>query len=201
MFGLTEIFGETTTVWLIIPLLIFTARIFDVSIGTIRVIFIAKGLKLLAPILGFFEVVIWLFAMGAILKNLDCWQNYIAFALGFATGNWVGMILESKLALGTILIRIITQKEAELLLNALREENFGVTSLDADGRHGPVKVLFTIAARTSVPKILSVVNRYNPHAFYSIEDIRYVAEGVFPVRKGRVRSIDSFLRKLFPLRK
>ncbi|MCF7809965.1 DUF2179 domain-containing protein [bacterium] len=201
MFDLVGIFGHTLTVWLIIPTLIFFARIIDVSIGTIRVIFVAKGMKFLAPVLGFFEVLVWLLAIGEILKNLTSWQNYIAYACGFAMGNFVGMLIESKIALGNVIIRIITRYEANSLVEALREKNFGVTSIDADGRDGPVKILFTLTTRTSIPKILNIVNEYNPNAFYSIEDIRYVSEGIFPVRKTHLRARDLIVRKLFHLRK
>lgn len=201
MIDLTPIFGDTLTAWLIVPLLIFLARILDVSIGTVRVIFVAKGMKFLAPVLGFFEVLIWLLAIGEILKNLTSWQHYFAYALGFATGNYVGMLIESKLALGNVMIRIITQRDADKLLKALRSKNFGVTSIDAEGRDGPVKALFTLTPRTSITEILSIVNKYNPQAFYSIEDIRYVREGIFPPRKTHLRSRDLIARKIFPQRK
>jgi len=201
MFDLTGIFGHSLTVWLVIPMLIFLARIVDVSIGTIRVIFVAKGMNFLAPVLGFFEVLVWLLAIGEILKNLTCWQNYIAYAFGFAMGNYVGMVIESKIALGNVIIRIITRREADDLVEALRKKNFGVTSIDADGRDGPVKVLFSLTTRISIPAILGIVNKYNPNAFYSIEDIRYVREGIFPPRKTHLRARDLIVRKLFRLRK
>lgn len=171
------------------------------SIGTLRVIFVAKGMRILAPLLGFFEVLIWLLAIGEILKNLTNWQNYIAYALGFATGNYIGMLIESKLALGTVLVRIITQREAYELPDALRRKNFGVTSVDAEGRDGPVKVLFTIVSRNSIPEILGIVNKLNPRAFYSVEDIRSVREGVFPPRKTHLNGADLLFRKIFPQRK
>ncbi len=197
----TQIFGYNLTVWLIIPLLIFLARIIDVSIGTVRVIFVAKGVRLLAPILGFFEVFIWLLAIGQILKNLTTWQNYIAYASGFAMGNYVGMMIESKLAIGSVLIRVITLREARELLDALREKNFRVTDIDAEGRDGPVKVLFSVVARNSIPRILEIVKEYNPRAFYSIEDIRYVREGISPPRKTHLRGRDLIARRIFPQRK
>jgi len=201
MVVLSQIFGEQLTVWVIVPLLIFFARIIDVSIGTMRLIFISKGMKLLAPLLAFFEVLVWLAAMGAILKNLTSWQNFIAFSMGFAAGNYVGMFIENKLALGNVLIRVITQHDAGELLDALHDMRLGVTSIEAEGKDGPVKVLFTVVARTSIPKILDVVNRHNPHAFYSIEDIRYVREGFSSPKVSQFHNLDIITRKIFRLRK
>ncbi|MFH0765595.1 MAG: DUF2179 domain-containing protein [Calditrichota bacterium] len=185
--------------WVVIPVLIFIARILDVSIGTVRVIFVARGMKILAPVLGFFEVLIWLLAIGQILQNLTNWQNYLAYASGFATGNFVGMVLEGRLALGTAILRVITRTDAEDLVAHLREENYGVTSLSAQGKYGPVKVLFMLVARNDLPRAIELINRFHPHAFYSVEDVRYVNEGVFPPRRGilkeRYLSVWEIFRK------
>ena len=169
---------------ILIPVLIFLARIVDVSIGTVRLIFISKGMKFLAPMLGFFEVLIWLVAIGQILQNLTNWVNYIAYAGGFAAGNFVGMVIESKIALGTVALRIITRHNADRLVSELRRRNFGVTSVDAEGRDGSVKIIFTLANRQEVPDIITIIKEYNPRAFYSIEDIRYASEGIFPLKKN-----------------
>ncbi|MDX2414998.1 MAG: DUF5698 domain-containing protein, partial [Bacteroidales bacterium] len=100
----------------ILPLLIFFARIMDVSIGTVRIILVSKGYKKLAPIAGFFEILIWIIAITRIVDNLDNWICYIAYALGFATGNYIGMIIEERLALGYETVRIITKREANNLV-------------------------------------------------------------------------------------
>jgi len=85
-----------------LPLLIFFARVCDVSLGTIRIIFISKGIKYLAPIVGFFEILIWLLAISQIMQNLTNPYYYIFYAGGFATGNLVGIILDEKLSIGTV---------------------------------------------------------------------------------------------------
>ncbi len=178
-----ELFGSINPVivtWLILPVLIFSARILDVSLGTIRVIFIAKGMKFLAPLLGFFEILIWLVAIGQILQNLTHWVNYIAYAGGFAMGNYVGMIIENRLALGSVILRVITKQHSEELAQALIEKNYGVTNVNATGRYGPVQVMFMLLARHDVSDVVDIIHRYSPKAFYSIEDVRYVKEGVFP---------------------
>lgn len=194
---LTSIISTDITTWVVIPILIFLARILDVSIGTLRVIFIARGMKWLASILGFFEVLIWLLAISQILQNLTCWLNYIAYAGGFAMGNFVGMTIENRLALGTVVLQIITRLDATELVSALRGYGYGVTSLDAEGKMGPVKVLFMLVARNELNNIINTVNKYNPHAFYSIGDVRFVSEGIFPERKKSLHNRDIFISKLF----
>ena len=187
------IFGPTLTVWVIIPLLIFMARILDQSIGTIRLIVIGKGMRALAAGLGFFEVLIWLLAISQILQNLTHWFYYIAYAGGFAMGNYVGMVIESKLALGSVILRIITHRDATALLEALKDSDYGVTIMDAQGRFGPVRVLLMLVSRQEIPRVVEMVNQHNPRAFYSIEDVRFVSEGSFAPRRRNSRW--SLLRK------
>lgn len=167
-------------IYLILPLLVFLARILDVSIGTLRIIFVAKGMKYLAAGLGFFESLIWLLAVAQVMQNLTSWQTYVAFALGFAAGNFVGVTLEEKIALGNLLIRVITRKEGDDLVHALWNAGYGVTSVDAQGETGPVKLVFTIAKRKSLRKVLELIKHYNPNAFYTIEDMRFVRETFVP---------------------
>ena len=97
---------------IIIPLLIFVARIFDVTLGTIRIILVSRGVKIPAALLGFFEVLIWLIAIGRVMQNLNNVSNYIAYAGGFAMGNFVGIYIENKLAMGLLSIRVVTAKDA-----------------------------------------------------------------------------------------
>ena len=175
--------------WVILPILIFCARIIDVSIGTIRIIFISKGKRILAPMLGFIEVLIWILAIGQIFRNLNNVLCYIAYASGFATGNFVGMYLENKLALGTQLIRIITRFDASELIDRLRSEGFGLTIVNGEGATGPVKVIFTLIRRKEQKQVVEFIQQYNPKAFYSIEDVRMAKEGVFPVRPEQSRSL------------
>jgi len=180
--------------WLVLPLLIFTARIADVSLGTVRVIFISRGLKYLAPIVGFFEILIWLLAIGQIMANLSNPACYIAYAGGFAMGNYVGIAIAEKLSLGVVLIRIITKTDALALVEKLNEQGYGVTSVDGHGSRGQVKVVFTVVARREVRDIVGLIKKFNPQAFYSIEEVGYVEKGIFPLRKTER---DSSLMRLF----
>ncbi|PKL70260.1 MAG: hypothetical protein CVV30_02555 [Methanomicrobiales archaeon HGW-Methanomicrobiales-1] len=171
--------------WIILPLLIFIARVGDVSMETIRVIYISRGIKYLAPIIAFFEIIIWLLAMEVVMSDLTNIANFFAFAFGFATGTYVGLVIEEKLSIGMVILRIVTTEESnEEIASFLRSENFGVTSLDAKGARGNVKLILTLVNRTDLPRITEYLRTNTPHSFFSIEDIRYANEGVFRPKKS-----------------
>ena len=163
----------------ILPLIIFSTRICDVTLDTLRIIYVSRGIKLLAASIGFFEVLIWLFAITQIFKNLTNPFCYIAYAGGFAMGNYVGILIEERMAIGTVVIRIITQKNADELIELLKNEGYGVTYMDAQGAQGPVKIIFTIVKRKNIEHVLEIIRLNNPQAFFTIEDVRSVREGVF----------------------
>lgn len=165
--------------WVILPLLIFCSRIFDQSIGTLRMIFVAKGLKNLAPLFAFFESLIWLIAIGEIMKHLDNPLCYIAYAGGYAMGNYVGMWLDERISIGNVIIRVILSIDTHELIDQLKAANYGLTILDAEGGMGKVKVVFSIVKRKDVKHFVGILNEFSPHSFYTIEEIRSVNEGVF----------------------
>lgn len=175
-----SLFNSTLFTWVIIPLLIALARIVDVTLGTIRIIYISRGMKMLAPIFGFFEILIWLMAIGQIMQNLSNPVYYLAYAFGFSGGNLVGIFIEERLAVGRVILRIITQRDAAQLVSHLRSAGYGVTTVDAEGAQGPVKLIFTVIDREKIKAVVDSVQTYNPRAFYSIEDVRSVREGIFP---------------------
>ena len=183
-----------------IPILVFLARILDVSIGTLRIIFVSKGFKNYAALLGFIESLVWILAITQVMQHMDNWITYIAFAVGFsvgnyvgimieeriavafgfAVGNYVGMLIEERIAIGNQIIRIITRRDAEELVQYLREEGYGVTSVDATGENGPVKLIFTVIKRRKLEKIVRIIKNFNPNAFYTVEDVRFVKETFVP---------------------
>lgn len=173
---------EQLDLWgiIVLPVLIFLARICDVTIGTIRIIFVSKGQKYLAPLLGFFEVLIWIIAMGEIMQNLDRWYYYIFYAAGFATGNYFGILLEEKLAMGHVGLRLITKKSAVDLIEAIKAKGFGLTYMPAMGSTGEVHILFITVKRTELQDLQKLINQLNPRAFYTIEDMKAVKEGIHP---------------------
>jgi uncharacterized protein YebE (UPF0316 family) len=166
--------------WIIIPVLIFIARVTDVSLGTLRIVFISKGMKMIAPIVGFFFFFIWLLAASRIFQNSDNWLYFFAYALGYVTGNFVGLKIEERLAIGYINIRIITQLSGEYLINRLSTEGYGVTSVEAKGSLGNVNIIYCVLKRSDYKHVAELIYEYNPQAFYTIEDIRFANKGVFP---------------------
>jgi uncharacterized protein YebE (UPF0316 family) len=192
-------FGVDLYAWVVIPFLIFVARIADVSIGTIRLIFISRGLKYLAPVVGFFEILIWLLAIGQIMKNLSNPACYVAYAGGFAMGNFVGMCIAEKLSLGVVLVRVVTKKDAAELVEYLKSADYGVTSVDGHGMAGQVKVVFTIVPRREVKSVADLIKKFNPQAFYSIEEVGFVKKGIFPPRQ--IGGFFNYFRIFRPFRK
>jgi uncharacterized protein YebE (UPF0316 family) len=182
--------------YVILPILIFFARICDVSLGTIRVIFISKGIRYLAPIIGFFEVIIWLLAIGQIMNNLTNFVAYIAYGAGFAAGTYIGMVIEEKISLGLVSVRIITKKDPGELIQYLRLNNYGVTSLDGEGGTGKVKMVFTIIKRQDLPHVVEIIKQFHPNAFYSVDDVKSVGEGIFPENRLPGGGVFSWLDSL-----
>lgn len=178
--------------WVVLPVLIFLARIMDVSIGTLRLIFVSRGFKYYAPVLGFFEVIIWLLAIGQIMQHLDNFMCYIAYGLGFATGNFVGIILDEKLSLGTILVRIIPKKDPTDLIHRLRTEDFGASLVNIEGMTGKLKMIFAIIKRKDLKVVMEIINEYNPNAFVTIEDVKTAQEGYFRMTRHRISPIGIF---------
>jgi len=182
--------------YVILPILIFLARICDVSLGTIRVICISKGIRYLAPIIGFFEVIIWLLAIGQIMNNLTNFVAYIAYGAGFAAGTYIGMVIEEKISLGLVSVRIITKKDPGELIQYLRLNNYGVTSLDGEGGTGKVKMVFTIIKRQDLPHVVEIIKQFHPNAFYSVDDVKSVGEGIFPENRLPGGGVFSWLDSL-----
>jgi len=182
--------------WLVLPLLIFLARRCDVTLGTLRNVFISKGLRNVVPILGFCEVTIWLLSIKQIMQHLDNPLCYIAFAGGFAMGTYVGLFVEKRLAIGMQVLRIIINQDAQPFIEMLQKANFGVTVIDGHGSKGPVKIILTIIKRKDFDFIRELIKQTNPQAFYSIEDVRVASQGVFP-RTAAAGTLD-YLRNIFP---
>lgn len=187
--------------WIVLPVLIFLGRICDVSLGTIRVIFVSRGYRHLAPLLGFFEISIWLLAISQIMRDLNDPFIYLAYAAGFAAGTYVGITLEEKLSLGTVLVRVVTGRDSKNLIEALAAADYGLTTHAAEGAEGRVTIVFTVVSRQDLPHVVGIIKEFNPHAFYSVEDVRHASEGVFPAREGGV--LRSYLdpRRFFSKKK
>ena len=179
----TSFFNSDLFSYVVMPFLIFLARICDVSIGTMRIIFVSKGNRNIAPVLGFFEVLIWITAITKIMQNLDNYINYVAYAAGFATGNFVGMIIEEKLAVGILMIRVFAHDRGTELVQKLNSNGFGATTVEAHGAKEKVHLVYTIVHRNELESVIDLIEEFNPKAFFTIEDIKSVNEGIFHPRK------------------
>lgn len=156
-----------------IPLLIFFARIADVSLGTLRITMVSRGYKLQSALLGFFEVLIWVIVVAQLLSNLDSWINYVAYAAGFSAGTFIGLYIEDKLKVGTSLVRIITLNKSDAIINKLNEIGVAITSIDGKGGFNEVKIIFTVLKRKRVNQVFELVKEIDPNAFFSSEDVKY----------------------------
>jgi uncharacterized protein YebE (UPF0316 family) len=184
--------------WVVLPLVIYFARMTDVTLGTLRIVMISKGKRKIVPIIGFFEVLLWLIAIGQIMQNLSNVMCYFAWAAGYATGTFLGLTIEQALAIGTQVIRVITNKNSDDFLEDLKKKKHGFTVIDGQGAMGPVKVIFIVAERKNVKEISEFIDHHLPGSFYSVEDIRETNQGVF--NESNTRKLD-FARVLLPLRK
>jgi uncharacterized protein YebE (UPF0316 family) len=147
---------------LVLPLLIFCARLGDVSLATLRIILVSRGMKQLAPFIGFFEVTIWLFAITQVMKHLDHWYNIVAYAAGFSAGTWAGIWLEERLALGLLSVRVITTEDASDLLERLRAAKSVTPKRSARGVRGNVRLIFSVIQRKDLERMREIVRAVHP---------------------------------------
>ena len=159
-------------------LFIFLARVCDVSLATIRTLMVVRGQKLYAASIGFVEVIIYILALGKIFSDLDNPFNLLFYALGFATGNYVGTYLEEKLAVGTFTIQVITLKSPLELTEKLREKGYGVTVIEGEGREGKRYILQIILKRKSFGALRKEIDEWDEQAFWTIFDARLTRGGV-----------------------
>lgn len=152
-------------------LLVFALRVTDVSLGTIRIVTLVRGRRLVAGLLGFFESLVWILAAGLVLTNMDNPVRIIAFALGFATGTVLGGSIEAWIAMGKSVLRVITSHDTPAVAPELQAAGFGVTVINAEGLNGDVRLAFTVVPRKRIAEVLSIVRRVNPDAFVTLEDV------------------------------
>lgn len=156
---------------------IFFLRVTDMSLDTLRVLFVMRGRKRSAWICGFFQSALFVMAISSVLANLDNPFNIVAYAAGFATGNVVGIMLEERLAIGFSHMRIISSSRGEAIAHALRDEGFAVTELSGRGKDGTVNILSASVMRKNSSQVSELVQSLDPEAFVTIEEVRAVRRG------------------------
>ncbi|PZN11031.1 MAG: DUF2179 domain-containing protein [Bacillota bacterium] len=168
--------------------LIFLARVADVSLGTLRLLLVFRGQRLLAAMVGLVEVSIYILALGAVVSRLrQDPLSLLFYALGFATGSYLGGVIEERLALGVVTVQVIPHGEGgDDLARQLREQGYGVTVLEGYGRDGVHHVLLITVSRRLLPRLLRLLQEREPGAFVTVLDTRKAIGGVVPmVRKGK----------------
>lgn len=166
-------------------LFIFFAKVSDVTLATVRMIMVVKGRRIQAALIGFFEIIIYVLAIGKVLSGLNNPINVIAYALGFATGNYLGIFVEEKMALGSIIVQVISQGNSMQIAERLREEGFGVTVVEGYGRQGMQHLLNIMMQRKSLHKLYQIVDEHDKKAFVTVTDARTIKGGYFTRLKRR----------------
>lgn len=166
------------------PLVIFLVRITDVSMATMRMLLTMRGARVAVPLIGFFESLLWVLAVGSAIRNLDSGWHVLGYSGGFAAGNVVGLWLEERLAVGLASVQVMARTGGVELAEALREVGFGVTEFLGQGREGRVEVVHTVVRRRQLDDVLRIVDRWGPDAFVSVEEPRTIRRGwLFPKRR------------------
>ncbi|MDL2241925.1 DUF5698 domain-containing protein [Bacteroidales bacterium OttesenSCG-928-L03] len=169
--------------WLL-PFMIFFGRICDVTLGTLRIIFVSKGEKNKAPIVGFFEVFIWIVIISQIISRANDLISYLSYAGGYAVGNYIGILVEKKIAFGYQLFRVYTKKDARELMKLLNKDGFGSTLIKGEGAISEVDIIEIVVSRKGTEKVTGIIDTFDPQAFYLIEDIRSKQKGIFSFSAG-----------------
>ncbi|MFP4523324.1 MAG: DUF2179 domain-containing protein [Candidatus Nanoarchaeia archaeon] len=190
--------------WIVMPLLIIILRVLDVSLGTVRVVTINKGLRAASAGIGFFEILVWLFAAQTVLNNMDNIIWFIAYAAGFAIGTYIGICISDRLSLGKVMVRVITKNDPVELIKQLKKHKFRLTAAKTENDFSSGQLILSVIESKHLSKYLELVHTYNPKAFYSVEDVKKVSDEHFPKKerkytrhqiKKRVPAIGAIIRK------
>ncbi len=158
--------------WLLVPG-IFAARVLDVSMGTVRTILLIRGMAIVAACIGFVEVLIWLVAASQVLSRLDAWYLAVAYAAGFGAGNLAGVWLESKIALGLELVRVVSEDVKVAMGESLRARKYSVIEMQGAGEEGhPVEIVYVVERRKQTTDLMREIERIDPNAFCTVSDIK-----------------------------
>ena len=169
--------------WMVLgnAILIFGLRMFGVALGTVRMILIGRGQRKIAPLLGFVESTIWVFAISQVMTNLDNIFSILGYSGGFAAGTLVGMWIEDKLALGYVGINIVSMTHGSEIVEKLRQADFGVTELVGKGQSGLITMITSIVRRKDIKDVFRLVNQVDPRSFISVDDMAVVKRGYMHV--------------------
>lgn len=163
-----------------LPLMIFLARVSDVTLATVKLMFVVNNARKFAAILGFFEALITILALSRIMQDASNMAAYVMYAAGFAAGTYIGMRIEEKLAYGSVVVRIISKKIPDALLEHLSENQYRYSMVDANDQSGNTQILFTVCKRSKVSAFLRNLENIAPEALYTIEGVKQVSHDLLP---------------------
>lgn len=167
-----------------LPLAIFFGRICDVSLGTLRILFVAKGEKTIAPLIGFVEVFIWVIIIAQVLSRANDLLSFLSYAGGYATGTYIGMYIEQKIGYGFAKYRVFTVQNGHDLVALLNKGGFGSTLVHGEGSVSEIDIVETVINRKDAKTVERIIARFDPKAFCLVEDIRAKQLGIFAKRQS-----------------
>lgn len=185
--------------YVLLPALIFLARVADVTVATVKLMFVVNNARKAAAILGFFESLITIVALARIMQDASNLPAYVMYAGGFATGTYVGMWIEEKLAYGNVLVRIIGKHIPDELLSYLTENQYRYSMVDANDQGGNTLILFTVCKRSRLSEFLEILENIAPKALYTIEGVKKVSNEFLPETERAAKP--HLAKKLFLLGK
>jgi uncharacterized protein YebE (UPF0316 family) len=168
------------------PVVIFCLRIVDVSLDTLRVLFMVRGKKKIAGLIGFFQALIWIFAIGNAIRYLDSLWHVVGYAAGFGMGTVVGVTIEHALAYGLSTVRIVSRHAGVEIAEALRERGYGVTELSGVGRDGSVEIVNSVVQRQHLDEVMEIVDRWDDSAFVTVEEPKILRGGSLASRRWKM---------------
>ncbi|MBS4031087.1 MAG: DUF2179 domain-containing protein [Clostridiales bacterium] len=166
-------------------LFIFFARVSDVTLSTMRILMLMRGKSINAAVIGFFEVIIYILALGQVIGSLNEPLRLIVYALGFATGNFVGSRVEERLAIGFATAQVISLENSDLMAEKMRDQGFGVTVLEGCGKQGTHQILHILLKRKDLPCFIGLARQIDKDAFVSVMDTRQIFGGYFSKIKAK----------------
>jgi uncharacterized protein YebE (UPF0316 family) len=171
------------------PIVIFLLRIVDVTLDTMRVLFMVRGRRLPAGILGFLMALVWIIAVGNAMKHLDSVWHILGYAAGYGTGTMVGITIENAVAFGLVQLRIVSKHGGVEIAEALRERGYGVTEFSGFGRDSAVEIVQSVVQRAHLDDALDIVDRFDDTAFVTVEDPQVLRGGSVVSREWRIPAL------------
>lgn len=171
-----EEFLASQNIWLV-AFIIFTVRVLNMAVDTVRMLTVVRGMRTITWVLGVLQTVLFVVALGTVMSDLNNPIKIIAYSVGFATGNVIGMMIEKRLAFGFVNMTIISSLRGQELADKLRNLGHAVTEIPARGKDGTVEILECSLQRKHATEVQATVLECDPGAFITSRDIQRIWRG------------------------